>query len=106
MLANLLTSKVQLQQKTATQGALGQTVTWEPVQTIYARVVPLNVNALAQYQQLNTVVTHRIVLRGEVDIDLGEYRLLHGSKTYEPQVSAKHFKADSTTLTEVIVKEV
>lgn len=102
MLANTLKSKVQIQEKTITQGALGQTVVWKPVSNYFARVLPLDVRAIASYQQLNTVVTQKVLLRGIVTIELGKYRLLHGSKIYEPASSAKHLDKS----TEIVVKEV
>ena len=101
MLSNILRDRVQIQIKDTIQGPLGETVVWTPVEKRYARVIPLDVKTVASYQQLNTVVTHKILLRGSVTIELGNYRLLHGSKTYEPASSAKHFEG----VTEIIVKE-
>ena len=84
MLTNLFADRIQLQEKTVVQGALGQTLTWKPVQWKYAAVIPLSAEARAQYQQLNSVVTHKIILRGDVTITLGNYRMKHGAKIYEP----------------------
>jgi head-tail adaptor len=97
-----LKQRVQLQVKTATQTALGQTVTWKPVQDYWARVIPLDVRTIAQYQQLNTEVTHKIILRGTVTVSLGAHRVKHGAFTYQPQATAKH----NANMTEVVVKEV
>jgi len=102
MLSNILKSKIHLQEKTTTSGPLGSTITWKPVQTIYGRKIPLDVKTIAQYQQLNTVVTDKFIFRGTVTINLGNHRIVHGSKTYEPASSAKHFDG----ITEVVVKEV
>jgi len=101
MLPNILKDRVQLQEKTVTQTALGQTITWKPICAYYARVIPLDVKAIAAYQQLSTVVTHKILLRGTVEINLGSHRIVHGSKTYEPQSSAKHYE----NVTEIVVEE-
>jgi len=101
MLASTLRSKVKLQEKTVTQGALGQTVTWRPVHDYWAQVIPLDVKTVAQYMQFNTQVTHRIILRGAVEVDLGLHRLLHRDKTYQPQQSAKHVNGH----TEIVVRE-
>ena len=101
MLASTLRSKVKLQEKTVTQGALGQAVVWKPIHEYHARVIPLDVRAIAQYMQLNTVVTHKIILRGTVSIDLGSHRLLHRGKAYEPQQSALHVDGH----TEIVVRE-
>ena len=102
MLASTLRSKVKLQEKTITQGPLGQTITWKPVHEYHARVIPLDVRAIAQYMQRNTQVTHKIILRGAVEVNLGSHRLLHKGKTYQPQQSAKH--ADG--ITEIVVLEI
>lgn len=102
MLSNLLKDRVLLIQKTITQGALGQTITYKPVQWKYAQVKLLNAQARVQYQQLNSVVTHEIILRGDVTVSLGEYRIKHGSETYEP-VGPVHL-IDGNTI--VAVKEI
>lgn len=102
MIANTLKSKIQLQEKNISQGALGQTITWKPVQNLYGRRIPLDVRAIDQYQQLNTVVTDKYIFRGTVEINIGQHRLVHGARTFEPQSSAKHFDG----VTEVVVKEV
>lgn len=102
MKASMLKQRVYLQQKQVSQGALGQTVTWIPVQELYARVIALDTRTIAQFQQLNTVATHKILMRGEVTVDLGDYRFVHKDKTYQPTQSAKHFE----DITEVIVEEV
>jgi head-tail adaptor len=102
MLAGTLRSKVKLQQKAVVQGPLGQTVTWKPTHEYHARVIPLDVRAVAQYMQLQTQVSHKILLRGTVEINLGLHRLLHKDKTYQPQQSAKHYDG----VTEIAVLEV
>ena len=102
MLASMLRSKVKLQEKTIIQGPLGQVVIWKPIHEYYARVIPLDVRTIAQFMQLNTQVTHKIILRGAVEVNLGSHRLLHKGKTYQPQQSAKH--ADG--ITEIIALEI
>lgn len=83
-LTNLLRDRVQIQVRVATQTATGETVIWTPVETRYARVVPLDAQARAVYQQLQSQVTHKVVMRGSVTLNLGNNRLLWGSKTLEP----------------------
>ena len=102
MLASMLRSKVKLQEKTITQGPLGQVVTWKPIHEYYARVIPLDVRTIAQFMQLNTQVTHKIILRGAVEVNLGSHRILYEDKTYQPQQSAKHVNG----VTELIVLEI
>ena len=102
MLSNILRSKVTLQKKTISQGPLGSTVTYIPVHEYYARVIPLDVRTIAQFMQLNTQVTHKIILRGAVEVNLGSHRILYEDKTYQPQQSAKHVNG----VTELIVLEI
>lgn len=83
-LTNTLKDRIQIQLRTATQTALGETVVWSPVETRYARVTPLSVRARAQYQQLHSEATHQIELRGAVSLNLGSNRFKWGSKTLEP----------------------
>jgi head-tail adaptor len=102
MLPNALTDRVQLQEKTTVQTATGQTEIWKPAGYYYARVIPLDVKTVAYYQQLSTVVTHEVILRGTVSISIGGHRVIHGAKTYEPTASAKHLDG----MTDVVVVEV
>ncbi len=102
MIVNLLKVSVLLVEKTITQGVLGQTVTYKPVQRKNALIKPLSAQARVQYQQLHSEVTHEIIFRDEVTVDLGNYRIKHGSKTYEP-VGPTHL-IDGNTI--VAVKEI
>lgn len=99
--ANVLKDRVTIQVKTTTQDAGGETVVWKPVETRYARVIPLDARARAVYMQMQSEVTHKIVFNKGISISLGNNRILHGSKTYElmepPQI------IDNATV--VIVKE-
>lgn len=84
-LANALKDRVMIQVKTATHTSMGETVIWTPVSARYARVIPLDAKARAVYQQLKSEVTHKIIFRkGAVTLTLGNNRIKHGSKTYEP----------------------
>ena len=89
-------SRVLIQEKVATQTALGQTMVWKPVAQYYCRKVPLSVSAVARYQQLNTEVTDRFIFKGSPDIDLGVHRLVFGGRIYQPMTSIKvNGKGDS-----------
>jgi len=102
MLTNLLKTKVLLRQKQVTQGALGQKVTWVPVQEKHASVRPLDAKSRATYMQLNSEVTHIVTFRGDVTITVGDYLIEHGSKTYQPVNPAKKIK----NMTAIEVKEI
>lgn len=82
-LTNILKDRVTVQLRTATQTATGETVIWTPVETRHVRVIPLDAKARAVYQQLQSQVTHKVVMRGTVTLNLGDNRLLWGSKTLE-----------------------
>lgn len=101
MLATELKHKVTLVEKTLTQTALGQTVTRRPISDHYAAVIPLDVETITQYMQLHTEVSHRILLRGTVEVDMGTHEVLYQGQLYEPTVSATHHGQ----VTEVIAKE-
>jgi len=83
-LTNALKDRVQIQVKTSTQTALGETEVWKPVESRHARVIPLDAKARAVYMQMQSEVTHKVIFRGSVSITLGNNRLLWGSKTLEP----------------------
>jgi len=65
-------------------------------------VIPLDAKARAVYMQMQSEVTHRIVLRGTVSLNLGKNRFLWGSKILELVEPAQEL--DNTTV--VMVKEV
>lgn len=99
----ILRDRVHVQVKATTQTALGETVVWRPVASRHALVIPLDARARAVYMQNKTEVTHKIVFRkGSVTITLGNNRINHGSKTYEP-VEPPEIRGDAMA---VMVKEI
>ena len=101
-LTNTLKDRIQIQLRNATLTSTGETVVWTPVETKFARVIPLSVRARAFYQALHSEATHQIVLRGAVSLNLGSNRFKWGDKTLEPVEPPKLVK--NTTL--IAVKEV
>ena len=91
---------IQLQERTVTEGATGITETWRPVGYFYAKVIPLDVRTVADYQKLNTVVSHKILIKGEVNVKIGKHRFV-GDKIYVVSTSAKYYRG----YTEVMVRE-
>lgn len=102
MLANLNKDRVLLIQKSITQGALGQTVTYKPVQWKYAQVKLLSAQGRLQYQQLKSNATYEVTFRGDVTVSMGNYRIKWGSKTLESTDPAR--LVDGNTI--VPVKEI
>lgn len=101
-LTNVLGNRVSIQVKVVTQGPLGETVIWKPVEARHARVVPLDAKARAVYQQLQSQVSHKVIFRGSVSLSLGNNRLLWRGKTLEPVEPAQ----EMSNSTIVIVREV
>lgn len=84
MRTNLFKDRIQIQSRTVSEAAMGQTLTWAPVSWRYGRVIPLSATARAEYQQLNTSVTHKIMFEKGVTLNLADYRFKCLDKTYEP----------------------
>jgi len=101
MLSNALTDRIRIQVRTATLGATGMTEVWKPVEARFARVVPLDAKARAVYQQMQSEVTHKIILRGAVSLTLGDNRFLWKDKTLTPVGPTQEL--DNTTV--IMVKE-
>lgn len=81
----LLRDRVDIQVRTATTTSIGETVVWKPVSSRYARVIPVDARTRFVYMQNQKEVTHKIVFaKGSVSLTLGNNRINHGSKTYEP----------------------
>jgi head-tail adaptor len=91
VLSNILKDKIQIQVKTTTQTAMGQTVTWKPVQDVYARVIPLSVQTRASYQQLNSKVSYQVVIKGTITLN-SDYRFKWKDKTLTPAEPPKYIK--------------
>jgi len=95
--------RVHVQVKTTTQTSLGETEVWKPVCNRYARVIPLDARARAVYMQNQTEVTHKIIFsKGAITLTLGNNRINHGPKTYQPVEPAQDIGNDMV----VMVKEV
>jgi len=84
MQVNLFKDRIQIQQKTITQTATGQTVVWKPIQTKYGRKIPIDSKTRIQYQQLKSEVSHKMIFKEDVTLALGTYRFYHNGNTYEP----------------------
>ena len=81
---NAKKTRVLLRVKTVVNGALGQTETYAPVGWKYCAVIPLDAKAIAVYQQLASVVSHKVIFSGEVDIEIGTHDMLWNNKVLTP----------------------
>lgn len=79
-----LSDRVHIQRRVSTQTALGETITWTPVETRYARVIPLDAATKAAYMQMKSEVTHKVVFNEGVSLSLGDNRLLWEDKILKP----------------------
>lgn len=101
MLTNVKKDRVQVQLKTTTLTAGGETEVWSPVQTRYALVKPLGTKAITEYQQLNSEVSYEIIFDNPADYTLGNYRFKWKNKTLIPSAPPRVL----TKVTVVPVKE-
>lgn len=97
MIPNLLKDRVQIQLKTTSQTALGQTVYWIPQETCHALVRLLDAKARVVYQQLRSEVTHEVVLGKNKTLTLGKHRIKSGAQTLEP-VRPPEYRDDLTII--------
>lgn len=95
MITNILNRQVGVQEATVSTGVTGQTRTWGASTTYYARKVPVDVKTVAAYQQLGTVVTHRFIFRGQLDIQIGKHRIVDSETYYTVTVTGQKL-ADCT----------
>jgi len=92
---------LRIQERTATLGAAGETVVWNPIETRHADVVPLKASAILAYLQMNSVVTHKVVFKGFCTVRLGDHRFIWGSRTLMPALPAQTINGNTV----VVVKE-
>jgi head-tail adaptor len=93
--------RVTVQVGTRTPTAAGTSTTWVDEREVWARVVPLSVEARAALGSLRGVVTHRVLLPGRADLTFGRHRLRHGGRTLELQEPPQFLEG----VTVAIVKE-
>ena len=82
MRAGELRHRVELQEKTETQTALGVTETWRTVATLWADVRDLAGREYYAAAQTQTEVTTRVRIRYRAGVTPA-WRLLHGARTLE-----------------------
>ena len=102
MLSNTLSSRIQIQKRAVTQSATGATIIWRPIEARYGEIIPLSAKAKSEYQQLNTEATHRVIFRDSVSLNLADYRMINGSKVFQPVTPP----TEKREYTEIVVKEI
>jgi len=77
--------RIKIQKKTITRGAMGNVESWADVETVWGLVVPISVSGLAAYSQAGkTEITHKLVFRSPLTLNLSEYRFVYDSQNYLP----------------------
>jgi head-tail adaptor len=92
---------LRVQERTATLGTSGETVTWAPVETRHAEVIPVSAQTRLAYQQLNSEVTHKVIFKGLCTVRVGDHRFQWGSRTLIPTSPAQVVNGNTV----VMVKE-
>jgi len=99
MLTNFLKTKCTIQTKEAVRDHLGENITWKDVNTLWCRKVSVDVKTRTAYMQLNTVVTDKFLLRGEVALNIGSHRIKIEGVIYELVESAQFIEGVTVVLT-------
>lgn len=94
--------RVTIEEKSTVPGPTGASSSWAVVGTRWAKVIPLSVEARAQYGSLRGVISHKVVIEGKVELQFGKHRLKWASKTLELAEPAQFPKGNTV----VAVKEV
>jgi len=96
MLSSFLRTKCTVQEKTTEAGHLGDSVTWADGDSYWCRRVSVDVATRNAYMQQGTVVTDKFFFSGTLELQFGQHRIVHDSKTFELVESAQHL--DNTTI--------
>ncbi len=76
--------RVTIQTLTIEDGPGGSTETWDDTGSRWCRVVPLSVDARAQYGRVGSNTSHRIDFRGQVNLSLANNRFVWREKVLYP----------------------
>ena len=80
-----LKDRVRVQERTTDEKATGVTRSWTDVVTRWGRLVLVNLDGRARYEQVGySNVTHQIIFRGKLDLSLAKTRFVVQGKVYEP----------------------
>ena len=89
---------VLVEERTVAMDSNGETVVWNPVQRRHAEVMPVSAQARVAYQQLNSVVTHRVVFKGLCTVRLGDHRFVWGAETLIPAAPPQTFHGNTVVM--------
>ncbi len=103
MLTNFLKDKCTIQINEITYTALGNENNWSDGGEFYCRCIPIDVQTKTAYMQNNTTVTDKFIFAGELDLSIGNHRIIYKGKTYELVESAQHLENSTTVMTKEII---
>ena len=89
---------VLVEERAVTMDSNGETVVWNPVQRRHAEIAPVSAQARVAYQQLNSVVTHRVVFKGLCTVRLGDHRFVWGGTTLIPSAPPQTFRGNTVVM--------
>ena len=88
MFTGLFRHRITIQKATKTQTYKGSEVVWADLETRWGRVVNLSPAERIQYQQIGMEnITHKIVFKGDVTLELKDKRFVYNTNTYEMMTS-------------------
>ena len=103
MIIGKLRHKVDLQSETASQNSFGEeSKVWTTDESIFAQVEPLRGQQLLQYQQINSELTHRIIIRYTSNAT-SEKRIKWGSRIFD--ISVVRNVEERSIYQEILCKE-
>jgi SPP1 family predicted phage head-tail adaptor len=95
--------KVDLQSATASQNGYGEeSKNWVTDESIFAQIEPLRGQQLLQYQQINSELTHRIIIRYTSNAT-SEKRIKWGSRIFD--ISVVRNLEEKNFMQELLCKE-
>ena len=103
MIIGKLRHKVNLQSSTQAQGGYGgESKVWATDESIFAQIQPLRGSELLEFQQINSELTHRIIIRHTSNATSAK-RILYGARIFDINV-VRNLK-EKNGMVELICKE-
>lgn len=80
-----LKDRIRVQERIIDETPTGVKRTWQDKETRWGRMVLIGLDGRAKYEQVGySNVTHKLILRGNLDLSLADTRFIWRNKVYEP----------------------
>lgn len=79
-----LRHRIVIQTAQTTRTAVGRITEWSTVDTVWGRVMPINERIVWDRTAPRGEATHRIIMRGSIDVSLPSSRFVWDGKVYLP----------------------